>query len=94
VPQSVALPLLDLTPVLQQLVGAQPGDQATEAATGIDRRELPGVADQDDLCSARFGNVEKPAQLAAAGHAGFVQDHQRAGLQADLRSSSSSLSTV
>jgi hypothetical protein len=36
VAQRVALPLLDLAPVLEQPVCAQARDQATEAAAGID----------------------------------------------------------
>ncbi len=78
VSQGVALPRLDLAPVLQKPMCAQAQDQAPEAAAGIDRGELPRVPDNDHLRPLGRSVVEQPAQLAAPRHARLVEDDGRA----------------
>jgi hypothetical protein len=65
-----------LAAVLGQLRGAEPQAEGAEAAAGVDRRQLPVVADQDHLRVRSLGMVQEAAQLATADHAGLI-DHQR-----------------
>jgi hypothetical protein len=79
--QSFAFPGLLLASVLHQLRGAEAEPQGTEAAAGVDGRQLPVIPDQDDLGLGLLGVLEQPAQLAAADHAGLIHHQHRAGVE-------------
>ena len=70
--QGFAFPSLVLAAVLHQLAGSQAQSQGAEAAAGINRRQLPVVADQHHLGLRVLGMLKQAAQLAAAHHAGLV----------------------
>jgi hypothetical protein len=75
------LPGFDLPAVHRQLRGAQPPPEGTEPAAGVDRGELPVVADQDDLAAGLVGVVEQRSELAGAKHGGLVDHQHRPGVQ-------------
>jgi hypothetical protein len=60
--------------------------EGAEPAAGVDRRQLPVVADQHDLGLGLVGVVEQAAQFAAAEHAGLIDDQHGAGVQLLLSS--------
>jgi hypothetical protein len=70
----LALPGVQLPPVLREFAGAKPQAQGAEAAAG-GGRELPVVADQDHLRLGVLGVLQQAGELARADHAGLV-DHQ------------------
>jgi hypothetical protein len=72
-----------LAAVLGQLAGAkaEPQPEGAEAAAGVDRRQLPVLADQDHLGLRLLGVLEEAGQLAAAQHAGLIDHQHRAGVQ-------------
>jgi hypothetical protein len=70
-----------LAAVLGQLAGAEPQPQGAEAATGVDRRKLPVIADQHHLGPGLLGVAEQAAQLAAAEHPGLIHHQHRPGIQ-------------
>jgi hypothetical protein len=55
--------------------GFEAEPQGAEPAAGVDRRQLPVVADQDHLGLGLVGVLEQAVELAAADHAGLI-DHQ------------------
>ena len=61
--QGLAFPGLLLAPVLDQLRGAEAQAEGAEAATGVDRGQLPVVADQHHLSPGLLGVVEEGASL-------------------------------
>jgi hypothetical protein len=79
--EGFAFPGLLLPPVLSQLRGAEAKPQGAEAAAGIDRRQLPIIADQHDLGLGLVGVVEEAGELAAADHAGLIDHQDGAGVQ-------------
>jgi hypothetical protein len=79
--QGLAFPGLLLPPVLDQFRGAQPQAEGPEAATGIDRRQLPVIPNQDHLRPGALGVLQETGQLAAADHAGLIDHQDRAGVQ-------------
>lgn len=72
---SLLLPALMLTANFADLDMAVPLGQGPKRRAGLDRLQLLGIADQNDLGAAPFGFTQHPFQLARADHAGFV-DHQ------------------
>ena len=54
------------------------GDVAEHPA-GADRGELRVVTDQPDAAAAVEHEIEDPGEVGGAGHAGLVEEHQRAG---------------
>jgi hypothetical protein len=75
------LPGLLLAAVLSQLARPQAQAQPAEAATGLDRGQLPVVAHQDDLGAGSLGVVEEASELAGADHAGLVHHQHRPVVQ-------------
>jgi hypothetical protein len=73
--QGFAFPRLLLAAVLNELRGAESEPQGAEAPAGVDRRQLPVIADQDHLGLGLVGVLEQPGELAAAQHAGLIH-HQ------------------
>jgi hypothetical protein len=57
--EGFAFPGLVLAAVLGQLRGAQSEAEGAEAAAGVDRRQLPVIADQDHLGPGLLGVVEE-----------------------------------
>ena len=56
------------------------GEEA-QGAAGLDRGELGGVAEEPDQGTAVAGIAGEPVEVAGAGHAGFVDEDQVAGLE-------------
>jgi hypothetical protein len=79
--EGFAFPRLVLSAVLSQLAGPETEAEAMEAATGIDRGQLPLVADQDHLGPGLLGVLEQAGELAAADHASLVDHQHGAGVQ-------------
>jgi hypothetical protein len=77
--QGLAFPGLLLAAVLGQLRGAKAVAEGTEPAAGVDRRQLPVIANQHHLGLGLLGVLEQASQLAAAEHARFVDDQHRPG---------------
>src|SRR6266540_4051832 len=77
----LALPGVQLPPVLDQLARAQPHAQGAEAAARIDRRQLPVIPDQHDLGTVPLGMLQQAGELAASDHAGLVHHQHRPGVQ-------------
>jgi hypothetical protein len=73
--EGFAFPGLVLAAVLGQFGGAEAKAEGAEAAAGVDRGQLPVVADQDHLALRLVGVLEQAGQLAAAQHAGLIH-HQ------------------
>jgi len=70
-----------LAAVLDQLAGAEAEPEGAEPAAGVDRGQLPVVADQDHLGLGLVGVLEQAVQLAAADHAGLIHHQDGAGVQ-------------
>ena len=66
---------------MSELAGAEADAEGAEAAAGVDRRELPVVADQDHLGLDLLGVLQEAGQLAGADHAGLIDHHHRARVQ-------------
>jgi hypothetical protein len=64
--EGFAFPGLVLAAVLGEFAGAEAGAEGAEAAAGIDRRQLPVIAEQDHLGLGLLGMLKQPGQLAAA----------------------------
>ena len=79
--QGLAFPGLVLAAVLGQLAGAEAEPQGAEAAAGVDRGQLPVIADQHHLGLGLLGVVEEAGELAAAEHAGLVHHQHRPLIQ-------------
>ena len=79
--EGFAFPGLLLAAVLDQLGGAEAEPEGAEAAAGVDRGQLPVIADQDHLGLGLLGVLEQAGQLAAADHAGLIDHQHRAGVQ-------------
>jgi hypothetical protein len=79
--EGFAFPGLLLAAILGQLRGAQAQAEGAEAAAGVDRRQLPVIADQHHLGLRLVGVVEQAGELAAAGHAGLVDHQYRPGVK-------------
>src|SRR5215218_198465 len=79
--QGFAFPGLLLAPVLREFAGPQPHSESAEAAASIDRGQLPVIADQHHLGLGLTGVLEQAAQLAAAQHAGLIDDQHGPGVQ-------------
>jgi hypothetical protein len=79
--EGFAFPGLVLAAVLDQLAGAEAEPEGAEPATGVDRRQLPVIADQDHLGLGLVGVLEEAGKLAAADHAGLIDDQHGAGIQ-------------
>jgi hypothetical protein len=77
----LALPGVQLPPVLGQLRGAQAEAEGAEAAASVDRGELPVVADQDHLGAIALRVLEKAGELPGADHAGLVHHQHRPRVQ-------------
>jgi hypothetical protein len=72
---------LVLAAVLGQLGGAEAEAEGAEAAAGVDRSQLPVVADQQHLGLRLVGVLEQAGQPAAAQHAGLIDHQYRLGVQ-------------
>ena len=79
--QGLAFPGLLLAAVLDQLGGAQAEAEGAETAAGVDRGQLPVIANQHHLGLGLLGVLEQAGQLAAADHAGLIHHQHRAGVQ-------------
>jgi hypothetical protein len=79
--EGFAFPGLLLAAVLGQLGGADAEPQGAEAAAGVDRRQLPVIADQHHLGPGLVGVLEQAGQFAAAQHAGLIDHQHGAGVQ-------------
>ena len=73
--EGFAFPGLLLAAVLGQLRGSQAEAEGAEAAAGVDRGQLPVIADQHHLALGLVGVLEKAGELARADHASLI-DHQ------------------
>ena len=79
--QGLAFPGLVLAAVLGQLAGAEAETEGAEAAAGVDRGQLPVIADQHHLGPGLLGVLEEAGQLAAAEHAGLIHHQHRPAVQ-------------
>src|SRR4029450_7063337 len=79
--EGFAFPGLLLAPVLDQLGGAEAEPQGAEAATGIDRRQRPVIADQHPLGPGPVGMLKQSGELAGADHTGLIDHQHGAGVQ-------------
>jgi hypothetical protein len=79
--EGFAFPGVALPSVLCEFAGAQPQPQGAEAAAGVDGGQLPVVADQHHLGLAPLGVGQQLGELAAAEHAGLVDDQHRPRVQ-------------
>jgi hypothetical protein len=79
--EGFAFPGLLLATVLGQLRGTKAVAEGAEAAAGIDRRQLPVIADQHHLGLGLVGVPDQPTQFAAADHAGLIDDQHGARVQ-------------
>src|SRR5437773_1139719 len=75
----VAFPGVQLPAVLGQLAGAEAEAEGAEAAAGVDRCQLPVIADQHHLGLGVVGVFEEAGELAGADHAGLVDHQHRSG---------------
>ncbi len=71
----LALPRVALTAVLRELDGEPASRERSKRTAGVDGRQLPVVADEDELAAGSFDMVEDRRELPRAGHASLV-DHQ------------------
>ena len=90
--QGLAFPGLLLAAVLDQLAGAQAEAEGAEATAGVDRGQLPVIADQHHLGPGLLGVLEQAGELAAAEHAGLIH-HQHRRLSSCSRPRSRSASS-
>ncbi len=74
-PRGVLLPVLMLPANLVDLGRAVALGKRAERRTGLDRLQLLGVTDKNDLRPCPLGFRQHPLHLARADHAGLV-DHQ------------------
>jgi hypothetical protein len=72
---------VQLPAVLGQLAGAKAEAEGAEAAAGVDRRQLPVIADQHDLRLRPLGVLQQAGELAGADHAGLVDHQHRPAVQ-------------
>jgi hypothetical protein len=79
--EGFAFPGLLLPPILREFTGPEAEPQSPEAAAGVDRRQLPVIADQHHLGLGLVGVLQEPGELAAADHAGLIDHQHRAGVQ-------------
>ena len=70
----LALPRVALPAVLGQLDGEPAASERAERAAGVDRGELPVVADEDELAARRLDVVEHRGELPRSGHPRLVDD--------------------
>ena len=68
-----------------ELDGAGVVGEEAQCAAGFDGGELGGVAEDPDDGAAFAGVVGEPVQVAGAGHAGFVDQDEVAGLEHEPR---------
>jgi hypothetical protein len=79
--EGFTFPGLVLAAVLGELAGAETQAEGTEAAAGVDRGQLPVIADQDHLGPGLLGVLQEPGELARADHAGLIDHQDRPGIQ-------------
>jgi hypothetical protein len=79
--QGLAFPGLVLPPVFREFRRAEAEPEGAEAATGVDRSQLPVITDQDHLGLALLGVLQEPGQLAAADHAGLIHHQHRPAVE-------------
>jgi hypothetical protein len=72
---------LVLAAVLGQLARAEAETEGAEATTGVDRGQLPVIADQHHLGPGLLGVLEEAGELAAAEHAGLIDHQHRPAVQ-------------
>ena len=77
--ERVAVELMPLAEVLPQVDGTDPGHHTAQVPAGLDRGQLPVVADQDHLGTGGGGVGEQAVVVAGADHAGLVDDQHRVG---------------
>ena len=66
----------------RQLRGAGLGGDQPQRAAGLDRRELPVIAEQPDDRAPRGGELHELVEQERARHPGLVDEHHVAGAQA------------
>jgi len=79
--QGLAFPGLLLASVLDQLAASQAQSQGAEATAGVNRHQLPVIADQHHLGLRVLVVLEQASELAAADHAGLIDHQHGAGVQ-------------
>jgi hypothetical protein len=77
--ERVAVELVPLAEVLPQVDSADPGHHTAQVPAGLDRGQLPVVADQDHLGTGGRGVGEQAVVVAGADHARLVDDQHRVG---------------
>ena len=89
--ERVALPYVVLPAVVFQLDVAEPRCEAAQSTACIDRRQLGGVAGQDELPASMLDSTQQLVEHAGADHAGLVDDEHRARSSPRLVSSAAML---